>query len=238
MTPNEACEPIFLRICELNRIGRTGGICPDFATLRSEMLSLLADASKTMKADSSLERHWIPLELPLIFFIDSMISESQLPIAPEWNRKRLAYERKELAGDQKFFDLLSLTLADPGVDAEARVPVFYTCLGLGFLGMHAGHPEDVQKFMTDLAARIEPPVGAGLGNKITPEAYDHVDLRNLIRPKPIRTSLLVGLFIGLLVLVLALGAYTFQKATLKLRYDLKNIQGHSPTRVKSSWLGF
>jgi len=235
MTPTEACEPIFLRICELNRIGRTGGICPDFTALRSEMLSLLADVSKTMKADSSLERHWNPLELPLIFFIDSMISESQLPVASEWNRKRLAYERKELAGDQKFFDLLNSALADPGVDATARIPVFYTCLGLGFLGMHAGHPEDVVKPMADLAARIEPPVTEGVDKKITPEAYDHVDLRNLIQPKPIKTWLLVALFMGSLLLVLALGAYTLQKTSLQLRYDLKTIQSHS--QGKSSWFG-
>jgi type VI protein secretion system component VasF len=238
MTPNEACEPIFLRICELNRIGRTGGICPDFATLRGEMLSLLSDVSKTMKADSSLERHWNPLELPLIFFIDSMISESQLPVASEWNRKRLAYERKELAGDQKFFDLLEAALADPGVDAAARIPVFYTCLGLGFLGMHAGHPEAVQKYMTDLGGRIVPPIGEGDDKKITPEAYDHVDLRNLIRPKPIKTWLLVVLFIGFLLLVLALGAYSFQKATLQLRYDLQMIHKHSQSHGKSSWFGF
>jgi type VI protein secretion system component VasF len=238
MTPVEACEPIFLRICELNRIGRTGENCPDFAILRSEMLSLLADVSKTMKADSSLERHWNPLELPLIFFIDSMISESQLPVAPEWNRKRLAYDRKELAGDQKFFDLLNAALADPGVDATARIPVFYTCLGLGFLGMHAGHPEDVLKPMADLAARIDPPVTEGVGKKITPEAYDHVDLRNLIQPKPIKTWLLVALFIGSLLLVLALGAYTIQKTSLQLKYDLKTIQSHSQTHGRSSWFGW
>lgn len=238
MTPNVACEPIFLRICELNRSGRIGGICPDFAALRSEMLTLLADVSKTMKADSSLERHWSPLELPLIFFIDSMISESQLPVASEWNRKRLAYERKELAGDQKFFDLLEAALADPGVDATARIPVFYTCLGLGFLGMHAGHPEAVQKYMTDLGDRIVPAVGEGTDKKITPEAYDHVDLRNLIRPKPIKTWLLVVLCFVFLMLSLSVGAYTLQKATLRLRYDLKSIQSHSPNQGKTFLLKF
>ncbi len=238
MTPNEACDPVFKRICELNRIGRTGERCPDYSELRAEMLALLADVKKAMSADSSLERHWLPLELPLIFFIDSMISESQLPVAAEWNRKRIAYERKELAGDQKFFDLLESTLADQGVDATARVPVFYTCLGLGFLGMHAGHPEAVQKYMTDLSARIEPPPGGEMGSKITPEAYDNVDLRNLIRPKPMSTWLLVALFVVFLMLSLSIGAYTFQKATLQLRYDLKSIQSHSPNKGKTFWLKF
>ncbi len=238
MTPNEACDPVFKRVCELNRIGRTGERCPDYAELRGEMLALLADVKKTMSADSSLERHWLPLELPLIFFIDSMISESQLPVAAEWNRKRIAYERKELAGDQKFFDLMESTLADQGVDATARVPVFYTCLGLGFLGMHAGHPEAVQKYMTDLSARIEPPPGGEMGSKITPEAYDNVDLRNLIRPKPMSTWLLVALFFVFLMLSLSIGAYTFQKATLQLRYDLKSIQSHSPNLGKTFWLKF
>ena len=35
-----------------------------------------------------------------------MISESSLPFAAQWNQNRLAYERNELAGDEKFFDLL------------------------------------------------------------------------------------------------------------------------------------
>jgi type VI protein secretion system component VasF len=235
MTPSEACDPVFLRISELNRIGRTGGRCPEYSDLRTEMLDLLGDVRKSMLADSSLERHWAALELPLIFFVDSMISESQLPIASEWNRKRLAYERKELAGDQKFFDLLDATLADGGVDATARIPIFYTCLGLGFLGMHAGHPEAAQKIMADLTARITPPIGAELRNKITPEAYDHVDLRNLIQPTPIRTSVLVSMYLVLLLLCAVFCGYIFQKAMIGLRIDLNSILKHSLDAVQFFW---
>ncbi len=235
MTPNQACDPVFLRICELNRIGRTGGKCPDYADLRIEMLALLGDVRKTMLADSSLERHWISLELPLIFFVDSMISESKLPIASEWNRKRLAYERKELAGDQKFFDLLDATLADTGVDSTARLPVFYTCLGLGFLGMHAGDPAPVQKIMASLVTRIEPPIGVEFRNKITPEAYDHVDTRNLIQPPPIRTGLLVAMFGVLLLLCIVLSLYIFQKATVGVSTDLHSIVKHSLNGGVSFW---
>ena len=59
--------------------------------------------------------------MPLIFFVDSLISESTLPFAAEWNRKRLAYERNELAGDEKFFDFLDETLAEKGPDADERL---------------------------------------------------------------------------------------------------------------------
>ena len=37
-------------------------------------------------------------------------SESTLPFAAQWNQNRLAYERNELAGDEKFFDLLEETI--------------------------------------------------------------------------------------------------------------------------------
>jgi len=235
MTPNQACDPIFLRICELNRIGRTGERCPDYSDLRTELLALIGDVRKTMLADSGLERHWSSLELPLIFFVDSMISESKLPVASEWNRKRLAYERKELAGDQKFFDLLEANLADAGVDATARLPVYYTCLGLGFLGMHAGHPEDVQKTMASLVARIEPPIGTELRKKITPEAYDHVDTRNLIQAPPIKTSLLIAMFGALFALCAVLSGYIFQKATVGLSSDMSRIQKHSLNGGQSFW---
>jgi len=227
MTPLEACDPVFLKVCELNSIARIGTNCPDYQDLRGEMVSLIGSIRQTMVADSSLERHWSSLELPLIFFTDSMISESNLPVAAEWNRKRLAYERKELAGDQKFFDLMNATLADSGVDATARLPVYYTCIGLGFLGFHAGHPEQLQKAMNMILERIDPKVAAEASKKITPEAYDHVDIRNLIQPPPIRTSVLVALFFGLALFSFVTLCYLIEIGTVQLRYDLKTILKHS-----------
>ena len=71
------------------------------------------------EAEPGLKAQWQKIELPLIFFVDSMISESGLSLAASWNRNRLAYEGKEFAGDEKFFDLLDETLNDPSEEATA-----------------------------------------------------------------------------------------------------------------------
>jgi cytochrome bd-type quinol oxidase subunit 1 len=44
--------------------------------------------------------------------------------------------QRQLAGDEKFFDLLEETLNDSSEDASERLAVYYTCLGLGFMGMY------------------------------------------------------------------------------------------------------
>jgi len=141
MTPLELCEPLFTKVCLLNRLGRTGGGVASYDQLRLQIEGIFSDLRKAADSDPVLRLQWEKLELPLIFFVDSMISESGLAVAATWNRSRLAYEQKELAGDEKFFDLLDETLNDPSDEASLRLPVFYTCLGLGFMGWYAGQPD-------------------------------------------------------------------------------------------------
>jgi type VI secretion system protein ImpK len=141
MTPLELCEPLFTKVCLLNRLGRKSGGVASYDQLRLQIEGIFAEMRKAADSDPALRVQWEKLELPLIFFVDSMISESGLAVASTWNRNRLAYERKELAGDEKFFDLLDETLNDPSDEATLRLPVFYTCIGLGFTGWYAGQPE-------------------------------------------------------------------------------------------------
>ncbi len=86
MTPLELCEPIFTKICVLNRLGRQQGDLLTYDHLRAEIEQLLAGVRNTAEADPALRMHWQKLELPMIFFIDSMIAESGLALAPTWNR--------------------------------------------------------------------------------------------------------------------------------------------------------
>src|SRR5207249_3023762 len=94
------------------------------------------------------------VELPLTFFVDSLIAESSLPFAAQWNQNRLAYDRNELAGDEKFFDLLDEDLKDQSEEASERLAVFYVCLGLGFSGIYFRQPELLRKNMLTIAPRI------------------------------------------------------------------------------------
>jgi len=117
------------------------------------------------------------MELPLLFFVDSMIADSSLAFAQQWNQNRLAYDRNELAGDEKFFDLLEETLNDSSEDASERLAVYYTCIGLGFAGIYFKQPEYLRKTMLTIAPRIRHLVEMDQTAKICPEAYTSVDTR-------------------------------------------------------------
>ncbi len=160
----ELTEPLFQYVCRLNRIGRrgrsgenttflakppagpagragaAGGPGLDEVVVRSEIKALLEDLTSKASVDLRLSHQVEKIELPLIFFIDSLISESALPFAAQWNQNRLAYDRQELAGDEKFFDVLDATLKESGEEAAERLAVFYTCIGLGFTGIYFKQP--------------------------------------------------------------------------------------------------
>jgi len=221
MTLLDTCEPLFQRICSLNRTGREGGgNTPDLTSLRREINELMNKARDAMLAEPSLERHWDKLEMPLIFFADSMISESKLPVATDWNKNRIAYDYKELAGDQKFFDLLDGELADQSNDATQRLGVYYTCIGLGFTGWYGDNAEPLRSRMVEMIRRIDPGVRTEGHLKICPEAYDNVDTRDLIEPPPISAKILFGFFLALLLIFIAVNLFLYQEATSELREDL------------------
>ena len=129
----ELCEQLFQYICMVNRVARTpSGEALDFTALRDTVQLAFTRMKERAKDDLRLSGQLKKMELPLVFFVDSMIAESALPLAPQWHKNRLAYEQDELAGDEKFFDLLDETLAEVGPEADERLMVYYTCLGLGF----------------------------------------------------------------------------------------------------------
>jgi len=215
MTLLELTEPLFQYICRLNRIARRGpsakpgdttfvsrtaagaaaaarGASLDDVVARSEIKALLEDIMSKAATDLRLSQQARKIELPLIFFVDSMISESTLPFAAQWNQNRLAYERQELAGDEKFFDLLDETLKESGEDAAERLAVFYLCIGLGFTGIYFKQPELLRKTMLSIAPRIRHLAENDQTARICPEAYQGVDTRNLVQP-PSSRMVVVGL---------------------------------------------
>ena len=197
-------------------MGRRGGAYLNYEQLRGEIEALFSGLQKRAEADPALRAQWAKLEMPLVFFVDSMIAESGLPVAAAWHQHRLAYDRKELAGDEKFFDLLDETLADSSAEATERLKVFYTCLGLGFCGWYAGQPEYLRGKMSDIAARLpagELPSGQ---DRISPEAYQHVDTRDLIQPRFSRLGGLALVFVGLCLIVTSVEIYLFRAAVLTI----------------------
>lgn len=219
MTLLELCDPLFQYICRLNRAGRKGGHV-EFTTIRSEVLGLFDELKNRAGSDFKLASQFKGVEMPLIFFVDSLIAESKLPCARQWNKERLASKRGELAGDEKFFDLLDETLKDTSDEATDRLTIYYTCIGLGFSGFYFSQPEYLRKKMQDIALRIRGSMEADSQAKICQEAYDHTDTRDLIEPPTGRVWLMVVIFLISAVTALGCNLYLFSKAAGSLKDSL------------------
>jgi type VI protein secretion system component VasF len=246
MTLLELTEPIFQYVCRLNRIARRGptaksgetsfisktavgaaaaarGAALDDVVARSEIKALLEDMMSKAATDLRLSQQARKIELPLIFFIDSMISESALPFAAQWNQNRLAYDRQELAGDEKFFDLLDETLKENGEDAAERLAVFYICIGLGFTGIYFKQPEFLRKTMLSIAPRIRHLVENDQTARICPETYQGVDTRNLVEP-PSSRMVLVGLVFGCFTLAVLISyIFMYHQASKNINYSIEEV---------------
>src|SRR5947207_13817219 len=126
MTLLQLPEPLFQYMCRLNRLARRSGspkaassdtsfialsreaaqsaapLVParganlDYTVARSEIKALFEDMAAKAASEVRLSQQYRKIELPLLFFVDSMISESKLSFASEWNQNRLAFERQEL----------------------------------------------------------------------------------------------------------------------------------------------
>ena len=233
MTLLELTEPLFQYICMLNRIARNpGGENLSIDALRPMIVQMFAEMKEGTEPDPRLASQYKKMEMPLIFFVDSMLSESKLTLAPQWNKSRLAYERNELAGDEKFFDLLDETLAEKGSEADERLEVYYACLGLGFQGWYAGQPEYLRKKMQEVSLRIGRVLDSDQRSRICPEAYQWTDGRDLIE-RPGLKVLTIGVgFAGLCLVVLAANFFLFHTASQELANALREILRHDLWSLK------
>ncbi|HSI15443.1 MAG TPA: DotU family type IV/VI secretion system protein [Chthoniobacter sp.] len=227
MTLLELTEPLFQYLCMLNRIARNpGGENIGLDALRPLIVDMMAGMKEQAEKEPRLASQYNKMELPLIFFVDSMLAESKLTLAAQWHKNRMAYERKELAGDEKFFDLLEETLAEKGSEADERLEVYYACLGLGFQGWYAGQPEFLRKKMHEISIRISRVLDQDQRSRICPEAYQHMDGRDLIE-RPGLKLITIGVAVaGLCLLVLMVNFFLFHTASQGLANALREILRH------------
>jgi len=232
MTLLELCEPLLQYICRLNRSGRKGGSFEP-ARVRSEIEGILDEMKSKSGTEGNLVSQFDKIEMPLIFFIDFMIKESNLSFARQW--QEMAYERNELAGDEKFFDLLDETLSDPSQAATERLAVFYTCLGLGFTGWYTGQPEYLRKKQLEISARIRTQMDVDEGARICPEAYENVDTSDLIQPPGLKLAGIAIALVGMVIVVFVANFLLFSSASSGIQASTKQIidrQQSAPVAVK------
>ena len=119
----ELYEALFQYVCRLNRSAK-GQTHPDFSRVRAEVKTLLDEINRLASSDMLLAAQVKRLEQPMIFFVDNVISTSRLNFASQWAMNRLAKERNELAGDERFFvDFLDRDMVDTSPDAAERLAV-------------------------------------------------------------------------------------------------------------------
>jgi len=224
------CDPLFQTICRFNRIARKGsGATQEYNQVRAEIEEMFEVMARTARGDIQLGEQFRRIELPLLFFVDSMMSESALPFAQKWSNNRLAFGRNEMSGDEKFFAMLDETLAEKKEGTDERLAIFYICIGLGFTG--GNPPEFLRKKMEELAQRVRAYVDIDESAFITPASYQHTNLSNL--PLPMAASLVPLLIVigGLLLVVVAVNVYTFYNASSELTESLTTITSHDPAKA-------
>ncbi len=220
MTLTELTEPFFQYMCRLNRSARGGGQL-DAASVRAEIKSLLADMKAKAAASGTLAGQYDKVELPLIFFADFTAKEGGYTISKQW--KEIAFDRNELGGDEKFFDLLEETLKDSSPAATERLGVFYTCLGLGFTGWYAGQPEYLRKKMREIKARLDGGARDADARKICPESYDNVNTIDLIEPPGVKLFGIAVVLVICSVTLLVANFYLFHRGVGQLNQALNLI---------------
>lgn len=204
----EAYEELFQYVCRLNRTAKTDAH-PDFARVRGEIKTKLDEVIRNASSDVQLSNQIKRLELPVVFFLDNLICTSRLKFAQQWATSRLAMEKNELAGDERFFDFLDQDLTDTSEEAAERLAVYYVCLGLGFMGMYQGQPDQLRTYMDRIFPRIRQWMDIDPRNKITEDAYRSTDTRLLTEP-PSRKIIFVAIifvFLSLVVLSVIYGLY-------------------------------
>jgi type VI protein secretion system component VasF len=227
----EICEPVFLYVCVLNRAAKSNAKSADYEyqNVRAALEKLFAEMLPKAGADVSLQGQVRQIELPLMFFVDSCISQSRLDFAPQWNSNRLAFKRNEYAGDQKFFKLLDSTLQahtlkEGGAEAAERLEVFYVCLGLGFRGVYADKPLQLRQYIDDIGRLVSPSMERSWDKEITKEQF--ADATNLVQP-PSQQLIIIGIvFLCLILATVITYIWTFREAAHSLSNSLYWILHH------------
>jgi len=228
MTLLELCEPLFLYVCRLNRSARKGG-SHEYHRVRGEVDAIFDQMQSKVKSEPRLIGQHERISKILVFFVDSMVSESALSFAREWDRNRKANELGELAGDERFWEILDETLGDSSPDATERLSVFYTCIGLGFTGLYTGQQEYLRNKMLQLSARLRGTVDTDVEKRICSEAYEHVDTSDLIEPAGTKLLGIGVALVGLAIVLFVANIFLFKRTSEELIDALDQVVAHERT---------
>ncbi|HEV7928355.1 MAG TPA: DotU family type IV/VI secretion system protein [Verrucomicrobiae bacterium] len=217
-------EELFQYVCLLNRMTNAKPEAQrEYARVRSDVKGLLEDIARAAASDARMANQARLLEMPVLFFVDNVIATSRLKFAPQWAANRLATEKNELAGDERFFDFVQKDLSDVSEEAVERLTVYYTCFGLGFTGMYVNQPEHIRTMMEQIFPRIKHWTDSDRV-KLSEEAYKYTDTRMLTEPPNNKIILVTILFLFLSLSVLVLYYALYYKASSDLTSAVQTIE--------------
>ncbi len=226
MTLIEACEPLFQYVCGLNR-AVTKGANLKADQVKKRIKRIFEEIRESCAGSQTLVRQFDEMELPLIFFTDFIITETPSRFAKDW--QPLAFERDELAGDDKFFKLLDQTLGDPSGDAAAKLSVFHACLGLGFTGIYSGdqQAEKLRRVRGDVARRVLGRAGGPQAARLTAGAYEKVDRSDLIEGSGRRIWAMIILLLGMIAVLVVVNYFQFKWESEEMMTSVRRILDRS-----------
>ncbi len=224
----ELTEPFFQYICTLKKLSNSNE-CIDTTRIRQDLNKIFNDMQQNSGSSSLLLSQYDKIKLPLIFFADYVVYESNLNLSEPWNA--LASQFKELAGEEKFFVILEQELVDKSADATERLAIYYTCLGLGLKNAYLGDREELSRMMSRVFLRVSEKFKLDKDSRITPVAYENIDTRDFTEQLCTKLAGIGIVLAGLVILWAVCCICLYKWASVGISDDVKKIKEVEVKRV-------
>jgi type VI protein secretion system component VasF len=199
MNLQQVCRPLFRYVCSIYR-DQENGRALSIDKVKSDIHRCFEAMRDSVLGDTILADQLSKMQLPLVFFVDYMIKEGPFEFKNSWTE--LARDYNELSGDEKFFDILDDTLADPSPSATERISVFYTCIALGFYGCYSSDPIYLERKIKICALRLGIDGGASVRQKFGVQVYETISREKRFKdPRVTARRILVAAFLFLTAVV-------------------------------------
>lgn len=143
-------EPILSLLCETFTFERCH-IKVSLTTFTQRLNQCFLYIEQQCANNLELKRAYADIERPLYFFIDYFVHENKLSFYREF--RGLGRRINEFSGDEKFFELLDISLKENY--ANDKNYVFFLFMALGFQGSHKGDAIKLRYYMHALGTRLE-----------------------------------------------------------------------------------
>jgi len=217
MTLEGICQQLISYIARIFFLARCNKQL-DAETLRNTILNKFDRVDELVAGNPPLKQQLNNVKLPLFFFIDYIVNEGPFNYKGQWTN--ISYELGELAGDEKFFDILRQTLNDPSDNAAERLKVLYDCIGAGFNGCLSDTPKQLEQVLKECAKRLGIDKAEATSTKLFDSNYNVFNTPLKREQKYKLSKMIMKCSIIFLLLALMSNSFLFYYGTLPFRDTL------------------